>query len=193
MAMSAQVDFENEGGRRHRRNLALALLALVAAMVGVSFAAVPLYRIFCQVTGYGGTTSSADVAPSTVLDRTMTIRFDSNVNSGLDWEFRPVEHSQDIKIGETGLAFYQARNLTDEVLVGTATFNVTPPSAGYYFTKIDCFCFTEQVLQPGQVIDMPVTYFVDPEIVDDKDLDHVKTITLSYTFYPKRDQASAAN
>ena len=123
----------------------------------------------------------------------MTIRFDSNVNSGLDWEFRPVEHSQDIKIGETGLAFYQARNLTDEVLVGTATFNVTPPSAGYYFTKIDCFCFTEQVLQPGQVIDMPVTYFVDPEIVDDKDLDHVKTITLSYTFYPKRDQASAAN
>lgn len=193
MAMSAQMDFESVAARRHRRNLALALLALVAAMVGVSFAAVPLYRLFCQVTGYGGTTSAADVAPSIVLDRTMTIRFDSNVNAGLDWAFRPVEPAQEIKVGETGLAFYQAENLSDEVLVGTATFNVTPPQAGYYFTKIDCFCFTEQVLQPGQKIDMPVTYFVDPELMEDKNMDHVKTITLSYTFYPKRDQASAAN
>ncbi|MEQ9519865.1 MAG: cytochrome c oxidase assembly protein [Parvibaculum sp.] len=191
--MSAHTDFESAGARRHRRNLALALLALVAAMVGVSFAAVPLYRLFCQVTGYGGTTSSADIAPTTVLDRTMTIRFDSNVNTGLNWAFRPVEVSQEIKIGETGLAFYQAENLSDEVLVGTATFNVTPPQAGYYFTKIDCFCFTEQVLQPGQIIDMPVTYFVDPEISDDAHLDHLKTITLSYTFYPKRDQAPATN
>jgi cytochrome c oxidase assembly protein subunit 11 len=182
-----------ETQQRQHRKVALLLSALVVGMVGMAYAAVPLYDLFCRVTGYGGTTNTADFAPVSVIDRTMTIRFDSNINRGLAWEFKPVELSQEIKVGESGLAFYQARNLTDETLVGTATYNVTPQSAGYYFNKIDCFCFTEQVLRPGETVDMPVTYFVDPEIEDDKNLDHVTTITLSYTFYPKRDVASAAN
>lgn len=167
------------------RTTALLLAGLVAGMVGLAYAAVPLYQLFCQVTGYGGTTQTADVAPAAVLDRDVTVRFDANTNRGLDWEFKPVQVSQTIKIGETGLAFYQATNLSDQPLVGTATFNVTPQAAGYYFSKIDCFCFTEQRLEPGQTIDMPVTYFVDPEIADDPDLDSISTITLSYTFYPK--------
>ncbi|MDF1847678.1 MAG: cytochrome c oxidase assembly protein [Parvibaculaceae bacterium] len=182
-----------ETQQRQHRKVALLLSALVVGMVGMAYAAVPLYDLFCRVTGYGGTTNTADVAPVAAIDRTMTIRFDSNINRGLAWEFKPVELSQEIKVGESGLAFYQARNLSDETLVGTATYNVTPQSAGYYFNKIDCFCFTEQVLRPGETVDMPVTYFVDPEIEDDKNLDHVTTITLSYTFYPKRDVASAAN
>lgn len=182
-----------EAQQRQHRKVALLLSALVVGMVGMAYAAVPLYDLFCRVTGYGGTTNTADFAPVSVIDRTMTIRFDSNINRGLAWEFKPVELSQEIKVGESGLAFYQARNLTDETLVGTATYNVTPQSAGYYFNKIDCFCFTEQVLRPGETVDMPVTYFVDPEIEDDKNLDHVTTITLSYTFYPKRDVASTAN
>jgi len=176
---------------KQHRFVGLLLAGLVVTMVGVSFAAVPLYRIFCQVTGYGGTTQSSDIAPATVLDQVMTVRFDSNVNRGLAWDFSPAEVSQEIKIGETGLAFYRATNLSDKVLVGTATFNVTPQAAGYYFTKIDCFCFTEQVLQPGETVDMPVTYFIDPEIVDDKNLTNVNTITLSYTFFPKPDAATA--
>lgn len=179
--------------QRQHRKVALLLSALVLGMVGMAYAAVPLYDLFCRVTGYGGTTNTADAAPAAAIDRMMTIRFDSNINRGLAWEFKPVQLSQEIKVGESGLAFYQARNLSDETLVGTATYNVTPQSAGYYFNKIDCFCFTEQVLRPGETVDMPVTYFVDPEIEDDKNLDHVTTITLSYTFYPKRDSASAAN
>eukprot|EP00439_Symbiodinium_sp_Y106_P088796 s1_g1332.t1 len=179
--------------QRQHRKVALLLSGLVVGMVGMSYAAVPLYDLFCRVTGYGGTTNTADAAPAAAIDRTMTIRFDSNINRGLAWEFEPVELSQEIKVGESGLAFYQARNLSDKTLVGTATFNVTPQSAGYYFNKIECFCFTEQVLRPGEVVDMPVTYFVDPEIEDDKNLDHVTTITLSYTFYPKREVAQATN
>jgi len=191
--MSLATAYTIETQQRQHRKVALLLSALVVGMVGMAYAAVPLYDLFCRVTGYGGTTNTADFAPVSVIDRTMTIRFDSNINRGLAWEFKPVELSQEIKVGESGLAFYQARNLTDETLVGTATYNVTPQSAGYYFNKIDCFCFTEQVLRPGETVDMPVTYFVDPEIEDDKNLDHVTTITLSYTFYPKRDVASTAN
>ncbi|MCE8000427.1 MAG: cytochrome c oxidase assembly protein [Rhodobiaceae bacterium] len=182
-----------ETQQRQHRKVALLLSALVVGMVGMAYAAVPLYDLFCRVTGYGGTTNTAEVAPAAAIDRSMTIRFDSNINRGLEWEFKPVELSQEIKVGESGLAFYQARNLSDETLVGTATYNVTPQSAGYYFNKIDCFCFTEQVLRPGEVVDMPVTYFVDPEIEDDKNLDHVTTITLSYTFYPKRDVAQVTD
>ncbi len=184
----ANTDSATTQQRQHRK-VALLLSGLVVGMVGLSYAAVPLYDLFCRVTGYGGTTNTADAAPAAAIDRTMTIRFDSNINRGLAWEFKPVELSQEIKVGESGLAFYQARNLSDETLVGTATFNVTPQSAGYYFNKIECFCFTEQVLRPGEIVDMPVTYFVDPEIQDDKNLDHVTTITLSYTFYPKREVA----
>lgn len=191
--MSLTTTTPDDMQQRQHKTVALLLVGLVIGMVGMAYAAVPLYEIFCRVTGYGGTTNTADAAPATAIDRQMTIRFDSNINSGLAWEFKPVEVSQEIKVGEAGLAFYQARNLTNETLVGTATYNVTPQAAGYYFNKIDCFCFTEQVLRPGEVVDMPVTYFVDPEIEDDKNLDHVTTITLSYTFYPKRDVASAAN
>ncbi len=188
----ANIDPSTTQQRQHRK-VALLLSGLVVGMVGLSYAAVPLYDLFCRVTGYGGTTNTADAAPAAAIDRTMTIRFDSNINRGLPWEFKPVELSQEIKVGESGLAFYQARNLSDETLVGTATFNVTPQSAGYYFNKIECFCFTEQVLRPGEIVDMPVTYFVDPEIEDDENLDHVTTITLSYTFYPKREVAQVTD
>ncbi len=190
-SLAVQPD-EEEVQKRHRF-VGLLLFALAVGMVGVSYAAVPLYDLFCRVTGYGGTTNTADVAPTTTLDRVMTVRFDSNVNRGLAWDFAPAQISQELKVGEPGLAFYRATNTSDKVLVGTATFNVTPQSAGYYFNKIDCFCFTEQVLQPGETVDMPVTYFIDPEIADDKDLDYVSTITLSYTFFPKPEAATATN
>ncbi|PCJ69423.1 MAG: cytochrome c oxidase assembly protein [Rhodobiaceae bacterium] len=183
----------NEQAQKQHRFVGLLLVGMVVAMVGVSYAAVPLYKIFCQVTGYGGTTNTADVAPTTVLDRMITVRFDSNVNRSLAWDFAPAQVSQELKVGETGLAFFRATNLSDKVLVGTATFNVTPQAAGYYFNKIDCFCFTEQVLQPGETVDMPVTYFIDPEIADDKNLDYVHTITLSYTFFPKQAAATTVN
>jgi cytochrome c oxidase assembly protein subunit 11 len=149
----------------------------------MAYAAVPLYQIFCQVTGFGGTTQRADASPEKPLDQKITVAFDANVNSSLSWEFTPVQHSQTIRIGEQKLAFYKAKNTTSRPLTGTATFNVTPVGAGVYFSKIECFCFTEQTLQPGQSMDMPVSYFVDSDIVNDPDMKSVKTITLSYTFY----------
>jgi cytochrome c oxidase assembly protein subunit 11 len=152
-------------------------------MVGLAYASVPLYDLFCRVTGFGGTTQRADAAPATVLDRTIRIAFDANVNSGLGWEFKPVQRQQTVRIGEQSLAFYHATNVGKEPVTGTATFNVSPPQAGSYFSKIQCFCFTEQTLQPGQSIDMPVTYYVDPDIANDPDLKNLDTITLSYTFF----------
>lgn len=156
----------------------------VAGMVGMSFAAVPLYRIFCQVTGFGGTTQQADSAPATQLDREITIRFDGNVANGLGWSFRPRERQVKLKVGEIGEVAFIAENRTDSLTAGTAAFNVTPNSAGAYFNKIACFCFTEQVLEPGETVDMPVQFFVDPAIADDSELDYITTITLSYTFFP---------
>ncbi len=168
-----------------KSNLRVAVMAgsMAVGMVGMAYAAVPLYQIFCQVTGFGGTTQRADVSPEKPLDQKITVAFDANVNSSLSWEFVPVQHSQTIRIGEQKLAFYKATNTTSRPVTGTATFNVTPVGAGVYFSKIECFCFTEQTLQPGQSVDMPVSYFVDPDIVDDPDMKSVKTITLSYTFY----------
>ncbi|MGI9511863.1 MAG: cytochrome c oxidase assembly protein [Anderseniella sp.] len=168
-----------------KSNLRVAVMAgsVAVGMVGVAYAAVPLYQIFCQVTGFGGTTQRADASPEKPLDQKITVTFDANVNSSLSWEFTPVQHSQTIRIGEQKLAFYKAKNTTSRPLTGTATFNVTPVGAGVYFSKIECFCFTEQTLQPGQSVDMPVSYFVDPDIVDDPDMKSVNTITLSYTFY----------
>ncbi len=168
---------------RNRRT-ALACVALVAGMVGMSYAAVPLYRLFCQVTGFGGTTQRVEAASETILDRPMAIRFDSNVGPGLKWDFRPEQREIHVKVGETALAFYRATNLSDKPATGSAVFNVTPPLAGAYFAKIECFCFTEQTLEPGQTVDMPVQFFVDPSIDEDKDLKKLTTITLSYTFYP---------
>lgn len=172
---------------RPRRNLALTAAAcgvFVAAMVGAAFAAVPLYQIFCQVTGYGGTTQRSDAAPETVSDRTITVRFDANVGNGLGWSFRPVQREVRVQLGVVGEAAYVAENRTRATSAGSAVFNVTPGEAGIYFNKIACFCFTQQSLAAGEKVDMPVTFFVDPALADDINLKLVDTITLSYTFYP---------
>ncbi len=170
--------------RRGRHNvLALCLAGLVAGMVGLSFAAVPLYKMFCQATGYGGVPRKAEAGPDTILDRTMRIRFDANVAKGMPWTFKPVEHLIDVRIGETTLAFFKATNDTDRPVSGTATFNVVPEAAGRYFAKIECFCFTQQTLAANTSVEMPVTFFVDPKIVEDVDTKNITEITLSYTFY----------
>ena len=177
-------------GKRDRKGLvALSLAGLVAGMVGLSFAAVPLYRIFCQTTGYGGVPQQAEAAPGTVLDRTITVRFDANVDRKLPWTFEPVQRVMDVKIGESNLAFFRATNNTDEPVTGSAGFNVAPGIAGRYFTKIECFCFTKQRLAAGESIEMPVTFFVDPKIVDDESAKNISEITLSYTFYRNDDQS----
>ena len=170
---------------RHRR-VAVMASGFAIAMLGMAYAAVPLYQMFCQVTGFAGTTQRAAAAPEPekVLDRTITVRFDSNITGGLGWTFKPVQRTVDVKIGESRLAFYQAKNISDVPLTGTASFNVAPESAGFYFSKIECFCFQEQTLQPGEMVEMPVSFFVDPEIVNDPDARHLTHITLSYTFYP---------
>jgi cytochrome c oxidase assembly protein subunit 11 len=178
------------GGARNFRTLAI-LGVFVAGMGGLAYASVPLYEIFCRVTGYGGTTQVAPDQSNTVIDRVMTVRFDSNVNPALGWAFQPARNSMDLKVGENALAFYRAENQGDETIVGTATFNVTPDKAGLYFNKVDCFCFTEQVLKPGQTVDMPVTFFIDPTIAEDPNLEDVTTITLSYTFFRAEDQSAA--
>ncbi|EAQ45769.1 cytochrome C oxidase assembly protein [Roseobacter sp. MED193] len=159
------------------------LVALVVTMGALSWASVPFYDWFCRVTGFGGVTGVAAGASNTVLDQTITVRFDASKERDFAWEFKPVQREMEIQIGDTGLAFYEAYNPTDRPIAGQASYNVTPYSAGAFFEKIDCFCFTEQVLQPGERVEMPVTFFVDPEIVTDRDGKFVHTITLSYTFY----------
>lgn len=165
------------------RTLALRLAVVVAGMVAMSFAAVPLYDLFCRVTGYGGTTGVAEAPGGEVLDRTITVRFDANTAPDMPWEFRPVQRTMEVRIGETGLAFYEAVNPTDAAIAGSASYNVAPFSAGSYFAKIDCFCFEMQVLGPGERVEMPVSFYVDPAIVDDLDGRHVHDITLSYTMH----------
>lgn len=171
-------------GKLQGNNRTLAkLVALVALMVSLSFAAVPFYDWFCKTTGYGGTPSVADSGSDLILDQTVKVRFDASLDQGMPWTFKPVVRSVEVRIGETVLAFYEAHNPTDRVIAGTASFNVFPDAAGGYFTKIDCFCFTEQVLQPGETVQMPVTFFVDPEIVKDPEGQFVHEIVLSYTFH----------
>ncbi|MCP4381147.1 MAG: cytochrome c oxidase assembly protein [Hyphomicrobiales bacterium] len=172
--------------------LTAALCAVfVAGMVGMSFAAVPLYRLFCQVTGYGGTTQQAEAAPTNVLDRSMSVRFDANIANGLGWSFRPAVRQVDIKVGETGEVTFIAENRGTRTTTGTAVFNVSPLLVGAYFNKIACFCFTEQTLAPGESVEMPVTFFIDPAIQESRDLNSVHTVTLSYTFYPAETEVSA--
>ncbi|RIA55869.1 cytochrome c oxidase assembly protein [Dichotomicrobium thermohalophilum] len=171
---------------RALRRTVLPLLLIVGGMTGLSFAAVPLYDLFCRVTGYGGTTQVADAGSTEVLDRKITIRFDANISPKLDWNFKPAQTSMDVKIGESALAVYEAHNPTDKPLAGTATYNVTPEIAGYYFSKVQCFCFTEQTLEPGRRMDMPVSFFVDPAIMDDPEAREIEEITLSYTFFPMK-------
>ena len=173
------------------KKIALGCALFAMSMVGVAYAAVPLYRIFCQVTGYGGTTQIAEQQSDVILSKTINVRFDGNMSKKLDWSFEPVERQIKIRIGETRLVYFKAKNLGKTRTTGTATFNVTPQSAGAYFNKIACFCFTKQTLEPGQVAEMPVSFYIDPEIVNDKDLDGVATITLSYTFFrAKNDESS---
>lgn len=175
------------------RQIALGLGAMAVGMLGLAFASEPLYRLFCQVTGYGGTTQVAAKVQATVskTDRMVTIRFDSNVNHKLPWHFAPLQKQMRVRVGEPILALYEAMNTSNQTLVGTATFNVTPYTAATHFNKIECFCFTEQLLRPGEKTQMPVSFFIDPEIVEDRDSDDLSTITLSYTFFLDQDQSAA--
>jgi cytochrome c oxidase assembly protein subunit 11 len=173
-----------------RNNLLFAVLgAVVVGMVCLSFAAVPLYRAFCQATGFGGTTQRREQAADRVLDRTVEIRFNADVNRDLPWAFRPDQRSVTVRIGETGLATFHAQNLTGETLGGAALYNVTPEKVGRYFVKMQCFCFTEQVLRPHEAAELPVAFYVDPAIARDRNLDDVSVITLSYTFFKAQSQA----
>lgn len=165
-----------------RRTL-LQTVAVVIMMGSLGFASAPLYDLFCRVTGYGGTPSVADGRDVEILDRTVTVRFDASLDAGMPWTFRPMQREMEVRIGEVALAFYEATNPTAETVAGSASYNVTPFAAGGYFTKIDCFCFEEQVLGPGERIEMPVTFYVDPAIVEDLDGRYVNQITLSYTFH----------
>lgn len=171
--------------RRNRRTL-VAMAAVGLAMLGLGFASVPLYRIFCEQTGFGGTTkrAAADVQVQAAVGHTMSIRFDSNVQPGMPWQFYPEHRTDTVTIGRKDMAIFIARNMSDKPVTGTASFNVTPTQAGAYFTKIQCFCFTQQTLQPGQEVRMPVLYFIDPKILQDPDNRDTQQITLSYTFYP---------
>ena len=179
-----------------QRNFRVALgsVAIIFAMIGLTAASVPLYDLFCRVTGYGGTTQKADFPAANAVDREIEIYFNADIDPALPWRFRPVERSQTIKIGQSSLAFYEAINLSDQPVVGTAVFNVTPHKVGYYFNKMQCFCFDQQVLQPGETVSMPVDYFVDPAILDDANTVDVSQITLSYTFFiDKEATAKLAN
>ncbi len=164
--------------------IAALCVAMVAGMGALSYASVPLYRLFCQVTGYGGTTQRAEIVDGIpVLDRKMTIRFDANAASSLDWEFKPEQNEVAVRLGERIQINYIAENRSSQTVTGTATFNVTPQTAGVYFNKIECFCFTDTRIEPGERLVMPVVFFVDPELDDEKFMKALKTITLSYTFF----------
>jgi cytochrome c oxidase assembly protein subunit 11 len=165
--------------------------AAVLGMTGMAFAAVPLYQAFCRITGYGGTTQEASVAPGQVLERRINVRFDSNIAPGLPVEFEPRQLSETLRIGETGLAFYRLRNLSDQPIVARATYNVTPHVAGQYFAKLECFCFQDQTIGAGEEAELPVVFFVDPEMADDPDTREIETLTLSYTFFRAVDQSAA--
>jgi cytochrome c oxidase assembly protein subunit 11 len=173
-------------GRRNRATV-LVVLGIVGGMTGLSFAAVPFYRLFCQATGYGGTTQRAEALPDQVAAATVTVRFDTSTAPGLGWEFRPLQRQVTVHPGEETIVAFRAVNKTPRTITGTATFNVTPDKSGIYFDKIQCFCFTEQRLDPGESADMPVSFFVDPAILKDPNTRDVKTITLSYTMFRAKD------
>ncbi|WP_419913602.1 cytochrome c oxidase assembly protein [Hoeflea sp.] len=176
----------NQDGATNQSNLRVVAICLgvVVGMAGMSYAAVPLYQLFCQVTGYGGTTQRAEQYSDTILDRKITVRFDANTANSLGWDFKPVQREVELRIGETKQASYVAVNTGRATSAGQATFNVTPQAAGAYFNKVECFCFIETELAPGESLDMPVVFFVDPSIVDAPETKNINAITLSYTFYP---------
>ena len=165
------------------RKVVMVTASVALAMLALGMSAKPLYNTFCKVTGYGGTTRIAEARSQVVLEREITVRFDANTRSDLNWTFAPQDVSMKVKLGQNALAFYIAKNNSSRPVVGTASYNVTPVKAAPYFSKLECFCFTEQLLQPGEEVKMPVLFFVDPLMADDERLDEVKTITLSYTFH----------
>jgi cytochrome c oxidase assembly protein subunit 11 len=189
---------QNMGALRRDMIVAAACGVFVAIMVGASFAAVPLYNWFCRATGFAGTTQVSDKAPKHVLSRSLIIRFDSNVMPGLPWRFEPEQNEINVRVGEVATVHYKVVNLTAREISAQASYNVSPPTVGAYFAKINCFCFTEQTLKPGEIREMAVMFYVDPAIVEDHDQDGLNTITLSYTFYRLREpqplaQASEKN
>ena len=174
-------------GQMNKNNrLAVNLFAMAAGMLMLAYASVPLYRLFCEVTGYGGTPKKASYAPQNISERTINIEFNADIDPGLNWEFKPGERSHKVKIGEQALTYYIAHNRENQPVTGRAVYNVVPFKAGMYFSKIECFCFTEQTLTANQKVDMPVSFFIDPAMLNDPDMDDVKTITLSYTFFPAK-------
>ncbi len=168
-------------------------LVFVCGMVGMAYASVPLYRLFCQVTGYNGTTQRVEQYSDVILDKTMKVTFDSNTSNGLNWDFRPVDRSVEPRIGETVQVMFRATNRSPVATTGSAVFNVTPMEAGAYFNKVQCFCFTETTLQPGETLEMPVVFFIDPEIVKARETKGIHTLTLSYTFYPAKTEKPVAS
>ena len=180
MAELHHPSIDPEMARRNKR-VAVVGMAVAVGMVGLAYASVPLYQLFCQVTGFGGTPQVAGDAPKGAIAREMTVRFDSNVANDLPWTVTPAAHITD-NIGKVDTVNYVATNYSDKPITGMAVFNVSPEKAGVYFNKIECFCFTEQTLQPGETVDMPIVFFVDPELDDNQELDTIKEITLSYTF-----------
>jgi cytochrome c oxidase assembly protein subunit 11 len=187
------VDLHHSGidpvlARRNKR-VAMAGLFVAAGMVGLAYASVPLYQLFCQITGFGGTTQVSGDSPKGMIARQMTVRFDSNVAGDLNWTVTPASHITD-NVGKVDTVNFVATNNSDKPVTGMAVFNVSPEKAGVYFNKIECFCFTEQTLQPGETVDMPIVFFVDPELNDNRELDTIKEITLSYTFYASDNEGS---
>lgn len=190
MAMTGK---QNTAEPRGNARILLACVVFVGCMLGVSFASVPLYRLFCQVTGYNGTTQRVEQMSDVVLDKTIKVTFDANVSSGLNWEFKPVDRSITPKIGETVQIAYTAINRSPVATSGQAIFNVTPMEAAAYFNKVECFCFTETELKPGESLEMPVVFFIDPAIVEAAETKDIGTITLSYTFYPHEEGKPVAS
>lgn len=176
----------NDDLQRRNRRVGMMVATGAAAMLGLAFASVPLYELFCRVTGFGGTTQVATSAPDRVLERTVRVRFDASRDANLPWKFEPLQREVTVRLGEEKLVFYRATNLSQRPIVGTSTYNVLPDIAGQWFNKVQCFCFTEQLLMPGQSIDMPVVFFVDPEMAKERRYDGVTSITLSYTFFEAR-------
>lgn len=176
---------EQKAKDRANSTVVISCLVFVSAMVGMAYAAVPLYDMFCRVTGYNGTIKRVEQASSVILDRNITVTFDANTSGGLPWSFEPVNRKIDVRIGETVEVMYRATNKASTPTTGQAAYNVTPMNAGAYFNKVQCFCFTETTLQPGEVMEMPVVFFVDPDLVKNAETSGIGTITLSYTFYPR--------
>jgi len=177
------------------RRTAAQAVTVVVLMGGLAWASVPFYDWFCRVTGFGGVTGVAEAGSDEILDQTVTVRFDAAVERDMPWRFKPAQREMEVRIGETALAFYEATNTSDEPVAGSASYNVAPYDAGGFFEKIDCFCFEMQVLQPGETVQMPVNFYVDPAIVDDREGQYVHTITLGYTFHkaplPEEEQQAA--